>query len=375
LALYDHRVRALLLVAFAAWGCSGPQPAAGASAPVSVAREQVARAASEQPASSWPFPRIDEEQLKLPDDAPCRIGPEQVTPHDVRWLLRSRERRQATMRVRHGTVTAFMGLDAVAIVQVETATARIRGLAASARAVSRRPFLHDGHFVPDGVRDHGIALREDGDLNVWLSYLPGEARRQPLPCSEVTLQRRQLDGSHVLPPALRPVVVAQESDIELGGETMPLAAFTVTHGSQQPLGALATLHAGGPPNGRAWVSIGICGGTLFGTVPASALLGQAREQPWRLPGCLDIDHDPTPKPPALERPLRCDRELTLFVRQRDYLDAVGVTKPGASIQVEGGAHEGRVFVTLADAPVELSPEVSRFELNKSHVAQHCRAAR
>jgi len=374
-------------VAVAPVPVSVPAPVATSSAPLvshvdttessgrcpGVTRGRLGHWRDEQ-AFNWPPARIDETQLELPDEPPC-IGPEEITPHDVRWLLRNREQRQPTLRVRHGTVTAFMSRDDVAMVEVETATVRIRGLAKSPRAVVRWPFLHKGHFVPDGVRDHAIFLRQDGALDVWLDYIPGERRKQVLPCSEITLQRRQLDGSPLLSRALDQVVVAQEADIQLEGERMPLSVFTATRGSHDPLGALSTLHARVAPKGRSWISLGVCGGTLFGTVPTSALLGPPRDSPWRLPACLDVEYMPAPEPQALERPLRCDRELKLYVRQRNYLDVVGVIKAGARIQVEGLPEEGRVFVTLADAPVELSAEVSCFELVESDVMQHCRPAR
>jgi hypothetical protein len=397
------RVFWLLLAALGAAGCSGQPTLAPTPAPVTVTVTAAPTDTSTAPLASqvdtieslsrcpgvtrgrpgnprderafnWPLPQIDEAQLELPDDAPC-IGPEEVTPNDVRWVLRSRERRKAMLGLRRGTVTAFMRRNDAAIVEVETATARIRGQVTSPQAVSRRPFLHNGRFVPDGLVAREIFLRQDGALDLLVVYVPGGARKHVLPCSAVTLQRRQLDVSPVLPRALDEVVVAQEADMQLGAERIPLAVFTVTRGSQDPLGALSTLHARVAPNGRSWISLSVCGGTLFGTVPTSALLGPPRDNPWRLPACLDTDYRPTPEPPALERPLRCDRELKLYVRQREYLDAVGVIKAGARIQVEGRPHEGRVFVTLADAPVALSPELSCFELVESDVMQHCHPAR
>jgi hypothetical protein len=168
------------------------------------------------------------------------------------------------------------------------------------------------------------------------------------------------------------VVVAQEADILLAAESMPLAKFTVTRGSEDPLGALATLHARAAPQGRAWISLGVCGGTLLGMVPQSALLGPPRDVPWRLGLCLDRGQKTVAAPPELERPLRCDRELTLYLRQLHNLDAVGTVKAGAPFQIEGARHEGRVFVTFADAPVELARGMSCFELRESDVRQYCR---
>jgi hypothetical protein len=225
-------------------------------------------------------------------------------------------------------------------------------------------------------------MREDGLLAAEIRYLPLQPQPYPrsgwqsstqlLRCSSVTLQRHQHDGSDLLPEATRQVVVAQETDIQLRGQKLPLALFTATRGSKQPLGALATLHAGRSPKGQQRISLGICGGTLLGTVPSSAILGPPADEPWTLPSCFETEGDPPQPSPPLEHPLTCERELTLYLRQRDSLDAVAVLKPGARIQVDGKPHDGRVFVTVADVPFRIGLE-SCLELSEADVTQHCRS--
>jgi len=318
----------------------------------------------------WPRPEIDAELLELPDESPC-IGPEAVTPADVRWLVALRDENRPLMSIVAGTVTGYLPFGGPSYVEIESSSMRVRGvLGHGVRAVARQPMPAANLLLADGLDSQVIERREDGKLDVTAYLDAGITLKRVLPCSGVTLQRHERDGRQHLPSPLREVVVAQESEIQVDGKTYPLARFTPTSTSREPLGAVATLHRLPAARGRSWVSIRLCGGTLVGTVPSSALLG-APKDPLTLKHCVAVISEPAPSAPALERPLRCNTEQPLFLRQRSSLDRVGTLKPGATVQVNGSADAGRVFVTIADSPVQFGPAVC-FELDESEVRRHCR---
>jgi hypothetical protein len=322
--------------------------------------------------------RVDVTLTPLPDTPPC-LGPEQVTPNDVRWSLHSRAEPGSMMRVLQGRVTAYFPWRQLPVAQVESGSAWVRGFVSYPEVVVRRLVLLDDSLVPDGVADRPAAGTPDGKLRLSVWVETGFSLSRVFPCADVTLVRHHTEPLQILPKAQRLVVLAQESTIVLHGTTYPLALFTVVVGTQRPLGAVAMLHERPAGKGRAWVSLEVCGGTLFGTVPSSALLGTPQDAA-RIAKCADVRTAPS-SVLRLERVHSCDAEVPLYLHDRNpvhpdaRVERIGSLKVGGLFQVDGPEIDGRVFITLADSPVELHHISGHFVVVEADLKRSCRRVR
>jgi hypothetical protein len=99
------------------------------------------------------------------------------------------------------------------------------------------------------------------------------------------------------------------------------------------------------------VSFQTCGGTLFGSVSRSDLLGHAQigVGGGRCPDTRSED------PPVQYRVsgdlLTCSRAMPAFLQTVTLRDPIGVLKAAARLRVDGEAEGGMQLVTVADAPV------------------------
>ena len=384
----------VLLVTLSILSCSGqrpPQRGAVATTPAAAPSSSVSAPPKPRP-EPWmllgrepvePQVALREAHLDaglppLPDGPPC-IGPEDVTMNDVRWTLRSREQERGRMRVLSGRAKAYLRLGAPPLLEIENAGVRVRGFGEGALVVARRPALVGGALVPDGIRPRGASLRSDGKLDVSVAF-DGELRgTEVLPCADVTLVRHTSELLTALPRHERQVVVAQESNIILQGQTRALALFTPIWGQHKPLGAVGTLHGLPPERGRHWVSLEVCGGAILGTVPADALLGPAKA-PHRLITCDEVGSASRHGDPRMERIHTCRAEIPLYLHDRvalsDVADVyrVGTLSHGALFQVDEPEFDGRVFIKPASPPVLLAM-TGRFAVDRSEIDAHCKRVR
>jgi hypothetical protein len=129
-----------------------------------------------------------------------------------------------------------------------------------------------------------------------------------------------------------------------------LSRFEASPGAWQPEGLLAELRGSDlDPQGRL-LSFSVCGGTLFGRVATSDLLGPPR-----------VGHSSDRRCPGTgenhfvgrgdQSGSRCRRPVPLFVKTATLCDPIGELKSGATIRIQGGSVAGMVLVDVPGGPV------------------------
>ena len=101
----------------------------------------------------------------------------------------------------------------------------------------------------------------------------------------------------------------------------------------------------------------------------------------RIAKCSDIRTESPPSEVRLERVHSCDAEVPLYLHARNpehpdaRVERIGSLKVGGLFQVDGPEIEGRVFVTLADSPVELHHITGHFVVVEAELQRSCRPVR
>jgi len=296
----------------------------------------------------------------------------QVTRSDVKWKLRTRLDVIPSMVVREGHVTGWLReplrQDVLAFAEVESPSMQVRAWVApeDLAVVLREPTVVLDSLIPDGVTDHRVieldAAHSDATVEVVFAGLMTTATH--VPCDELGLERKDIGTGALLPPSRGDVVVRHSATIE---KNMLISRVTAGSGARKPDGVLAELRGDDIDHGARLVSIRTCGGTLFGKLPKSDLLG-APTLGWGSSfQCPNTGEHFFVGQTPIDSVVTCKNAIPVFVQTATLRDPVGTLTAGASVRIDGPGEDGAVRITVPDSPVMLLG-TAHFVVNAADVA-------
>jgi hypothetical protein len=312
---------------------------------------------------------------ETPKDADCVVRG-QVARKDVTWKLRTRLETVPSLKVREGRVTGWIHKlifrddqgrrdgSMLAVAQVENANMVIRALVGpeDLNVVLVEPFVVRGAVIPDGETDRRVAWSDDGQLFVQIGIGGLPLDEQPVTCGRLGLERKELGTGNLLQPPTGSTVARPNAWLSIDGGGVPVSGFDRPGGKyfkRHPDGRLETIGvvgelrgAAGDPKRRS-ISFRTCGGTVFGTVAATDVLGPPKYGQGSSERCPGTGEHMF----GFDRPIAptvvCPHQIPLFVRTTTLEDPVGFLLAGAHLRIDGGIKGDTELVAVPDAPIEL----------------------
>jgi hypothetical protein len=285
----------------------------------------------------------------------------QVTRSDVVWKLRTRLDAIPTMQIEAGRVTGWLGSDERgyrpnALAEVENSSMLMRAFVATEDlevVVSKAYESLPGYF-PDGFR-HRPVLKVEGDkamLSIDMQGAVGTA--SILACETLGLVPSDLGTERSLPPARGEVVVKKGANVKTPDGFYGIDHLWTPYGAESPEGILAVLRGDDSDPLARLVSFTTCGGIVLGYVPKSHLLGPPKVMHGSSAHCPNVGASVFVERNPLERPVKCPREIPVFLRSETLEDPVGILRAGARFQVsEKKARETKLIDVEAPPAVPL----------------------
>ncbi len=296
-----------------------------------------------------------------PPDARCIVRGE-VTHSDVVWKLRTRLDAIRTMQVEEGRVTGFLQAgkrrgEPYALAEVENSSMLIRAFVATEDlevVVSKAYESLPGYF-PDGFR-HRPVLEVQGDETLLAIDMEGAVSTGSyLACETLGLVPRDLGAERSLPPARGEVVVKKGVSVKTPDGFYPIDGLGTPWGPSSPEGILGELRGDDTDPLARLVSFKTCGGVVLGFVPKSHLLGPPKLMHGSSAQCPNVGASVFAMRGPIQRPVKCPREIPVFLRSQTLEDPVGILRAGAKFELHGEEAGGTrlIWVDLPPAvPLE-----------------------
>jgi hypothetical protein len=211
-------------------------------------------------------------------------------------------------------------------------------------------FVSHVGYIPDGFTHRAVLDVKADEVTV------DDTSYSVLPCSALGVMPNEVDVQRLLPPARGEVVVKKSSRVVLGlkadaSTLRPVEDLRIPgHGVVKPEGILAELRGEDSDPRARLVSFEVCGGTVFGFVPKSDLLGAPSKLYGSNARCPDTDDGYALAHGHLVDFISCPHEVAVFMRSSTLEDSVGVLKPHARFRVDGGEANGTTLVTIDSPP-------------------------
>jgi hypothetical protein len=300
------------------------------------------------------------ELTAIPRDYGCVIRG-RVSQSDVTWKLRTRWDAVASMIVREGRVTGwlldrhrvrpYVGVRAVAQVDNEAMLVRALVSEEDLRAVVTEPFIVVDSLIPDGTTDREIVSIDSGKATVEIDFPHLFTTAGEVACEHLGLERKRIGTGTLLPPVAGDTVVRMSATVSTAARKFQVEAFRDVSLAGNPDGISGELRGPDVDPTRRLMSFRACGGTVFGTVAKSDILGPAAEGRGTTFRCPSTGESHLSAPAMAAGEMACSKDIAVFVRTATLEDPIGVIKAGAKLKIDGDIVGETELISLGEAPV------------------------